>query len=410
MSDIVLSKGIRGNLLALQSTADLRDRTQTRLATGKKVNTALDNPTNYFNAASLNSRAGDISNLLDAIGNAVKTMEAASTGITAITKVLETAQATARQAIQSASTTARVNGTLGTVAGAPTALTESTSLTSLGYAASDTITVTTGTNRTTTLTVAAGSTVGDLIKAINSNTANTGAAVTTGITGTPAVGSVAGADARASLSADGRILIEAIGTQPLTISSSVATPLSNLGFSSTNSTAAAGTVNNTRQTLAAQFSELRRQIDQLSKDAGFNGVNLLNGDTLQVLFNERQTSSITISGARFQVGNDLKVSDQQNNFQTDKDINDALSQLQTALGTSRAQASTFGSNLSVVQIRQNFTSSLINTLKTGADNLTLADMNEESANMLSLQTRQQLSSQALSLANQADQGVLRLFG
>ena len=83
--------------------------------------------------------------------------------------------------------------------------------------------------------------------------------------------------------------------------------------------------------------------------------------------------------------------------------------LDAAIGTLRSQASTFGSNLSVVETREEFTKNLINTLETGAANLTLADTNEEGANLLALQTRQQLSSVALSLAAQADQNVLRLF-
>ncbi|MBY0364390.1 MAG: hypothetical protein K2X45_20990 [Phreatobacter sp.] len=93
MSDIVLSKGIRGNLLSLMSTADLRDRTQFRLSTGKKVNSALDNPGNFFSAAMLNSRATDITNLLDGIGTAIKTLEAADNGIRSIVRVVENAQA-----------------------------------------------------------------------------------------------------------------------------------------------------------------------------------------------------------------------------------------------------------------------------------------------------------------------------
>jgi len=96
-------------------------------------------------------------------------------------------------------------------------------------------------------------------------------------------------------------------------------------------------------------------------------------------------------------------------FQSNASINAALAELDTAIGTLRQQASTFGSSLSVVEVRQDFTKNLINTLETGAANLTLADTNEEGANLLALQTRQQLSSVALSLASQADQNVLRLF-
>ena len=100
MSDIVLTAAVRQNLLSLQGTADLLSTTQTRLATGKKVNSALDNPTNYFTAAGLDARAGDISNLLDSIGNGVQVLQAANTGITSLSKLVDTAKSIANQALQ----------------------------------------------------------------------------------------------------------------------------------------------------------------------------------------------------------------------------------------------------------------------------------------------------------------------
>src|ERR1700712_4435980 len=102
MSGIVLSASVRQNLLSLQSTADLLATTQNRLATGKKVNTALDNPTNYFTAASLDNRASDISNLLDSIGNGVQVLQAANTGITSLQKLVDSAKSVANQALQAA--------------------------------------------------------------------------------------------------------------------------------------------------------------------------------------------------------------------------------------------------------------------------------------------------------------------
>src|SRR6185369_400579 len=100
MSGIVLSASVRQNLLSLQSTADLLATTQNRLATGKKVNTALDNPTNFFTAQSLDARAGDINNLLDGIGNGVQVLQAANTGITSLSKLVDTAKSLANQALQ----------------------------------------------------------------------------------------------------------------------------------------------------------------------------------------------------------------------------------------------------------------------------------------------------------------------
>src|SRR5918912_938473 len=127
MSGIVLSASVRQNLLSLQSTADLLATTQNRLATGKKVNTALDNPTNFFTAQSLDARAGDINNLLDGIGNGVQVLQAANTGITSLQKLVDTAKSIANQALQSAvgySTKSNVSATIpgATVAGDANAL------------------------------------------------------------------------------------------------------------------------------------------------------------------------------------------------------------------------------------------------------------------------------------------------
>src|SRR6266496_4319884 len=135
MSGIVLSASVRQNLLSLQSTADLLATTQNRLATGKKVNTALDNPTNYFTAASLDNRASDISNLLDGIGNGVQVLQAANTGITSLQKLVDSAKSVANQVLQAAvgysakssvSTTAISGATASDLRGTPSAYTNNT--------------------------------------------------------------------------------------------------------------------------------------------------------------------------------------------------------------------------------------------------------------------------------------------
>ena len=118
MSSIVLSSSVRQNLLSLQSTADLLATTQNRLATGKKVNSALDNPTNFFTAQSLDSRAGDINNLLDGIGNGVQVLQAANTGITSLQKLVDTAKSIANQALQSAVGYSTKSNVSATIAGA----------------------------------------------------------------------------------------------------------------------------------------------------------------------------------------------------------------------------------------------------------------------------------------------------
>src|SRR5215813_4160312 len=101
MSGIVLSASVRQNLLSLQSTASLLATTQNDLATGNKVNSALDNPTNFFTAQGLNNRASDISNLLDSIGNGVQVLQAANTGITSLQSLVASAQSIANQVLQS---------------------------------------------------------------------------------------------------------------------------------------------------------------------------------------------------------------------------------------------------------------------------------------------------------------------
>ena len=124
--------------------------------------------------------------------------------------------------------------------------------------------------------------------------------------------------------------------------------------------------------------------------------------------NESGTSTVTITAVDF-TATGLALNNAANNWGATADITAASTDLTAALTTLRSQAQAFGSNLSTVQIRQDFTKAMINTLQTGADNLTLADSNEEGANLLALQTRQQLSTTALSLASQASQAVLRLF-
>ncbi len=172
-----------------------------------------------------------------------------------------------------------------------------------------------------------------------------------------------------------------------------------------------------RQSLLTQFNGLRTQIDKVAGDAGYNGINLLNGDKLNLKFNETGTSSIDIStkdanGNAFAINStNLGIDAQTSGDFASNTTLDALSTtLSTALTTLQTQSSALGSSLSVVQTRQDFTKSMINTLQTGADNLVLADTNQEGANLLALQTRQSLSTTALSLSAQADRNVLRLFG
>jgi flagellin-like hook-associated protein FlgL len=272
MSGIVLSAGVRSNLLQLQQTSNLITSTQTRLATGKRVNSALDNPNNYFTAQGLDNRANDLSNLLDSQATAINTINAANNGISAITKLVQSAQSLVSQAKQTTDTAVQA-------------------------------------------------------------------------------------------------------------------------------------------TLSSQYTALLTQIGQLAGDSGFNGINLLGGNDLTVTLNETGSSTTTVSGVDYTdaTGTALSIANAANNWADSAAIDAASTDLTAALTTLRSESQTLGSSLSVVQIRQDFTKATINTLQSGSDALTLADSNEEGANLLALQTRQQLSTTALSLAAQADQNVLKLF-
>jgi flagellin len=170
------------------------------------------------------------------------------------------------------------------------------------------------------------------------------------------------------------------------------------------------TTDATRASLQTDFNNVLDQIDALAKDTSYNGINLLYGDDLKVIFNEKGTSSLTITGVTFTSAGLGLAPISGSGFQSNSTVDTTLDSLNAALTTLRTQATKFGATLTTVQVRQDFTKNLVSTLQVGSDNLVLADSNEEGANMLALQTRQQLSTTALSLANQASQAVLRLFG
>jgi flagellin len=240
---------------------------------------------------------------------------------------------------------------------------------------------------TTAVTVAAGDTVQKVVDALN----------------------VEGTGLRAEVGTDNKLKISALNGESLSINAASTDATSAfVGQTEGAVVRTAGTTNTTRKDLAKQFDELRTQIDQLAKDSGFNGLNLLNGDSIKLQYNESNTSSQTIKGVTFD-STGLGIAASTDTLQSDSSINAGLANLEKAVTSLRSQASTFGSNLAVAQNRQDFTKGLIDTLETGADALVLADANEEGAKLLSLNTRSQLGNTALSLASQAEQGVLRLF-
>ncbi|MDP1627098.1 flagellin [Parvibaculum sp.] len=371
MGDITINSAVRTNLETLQSTAKMMAQTQNRLASGLKVSSALDNPQSFFTAAGLNARANDLSALQDSMSLGVQTLKAADEGIKSIQKLVDQAKSVANQALQAKATT-----TMLTTLTKPSA---STDYSASGASATFTVAVGTGSAQTVTLNQNYAS-MGALVSDINSSL--------TGVT--------------AEVSGDG-IVFKAASGEDITIAGTDAATLFGATLTSDNGK----TQTEARETYVTDFNGLRDQIDQLANDASFNGINLLKGDTLKVNFNEGSTSSLDIVGVKMTVSDDLEIDAA--DFSTNAKIEAAVSGLNSATATLRAQASTFGANLSVVQNRQDFTSKMISVLETGAGNLTLADTNEEAANLLALQTRQSLAQTSMSLATQAEQSVLSLL-
>jgi flagellin len=543
MSGIVLSASVRQNLLSLQSTASLLATTQNALATGNKVNSALDNPTSFFTAQGLNNRAGDINNLLDQIGNGVQVLQAANTGITSLQSLVSNAQSIANQVLQaptgystksSVSSTAVTGATAqnllgpgsnalatGTAvnnnAGTPVAITAATKLVvattsdTLATAIGDgsTLTVdgknitfstastatTTDANGNVTIGIGAGSTasVQTVLSAIDgitgasvASTVGTGASAGKLILSTGTTQALTISGTAATLTDLGLTTVAATPTaltpsalsgQTLTIAATIpgTTTATNLTFgtgagqistlndlntklaandlqasidttgvltiTTTNNassktvgkftgtstgTAAAGVIfaanatgaapvadpnsQATRNSLVAQYNQVIQNITTTAQDSSFNGINLLNGDTLSLTFDETGASKLSISGVTFgATGLGLSSLSAGTDFLDNNSANTVLTTLTQASTTLRTEASALGSNLSVVQIRQDFNKNLINVLQTGASNLTLADTNQEAANSQALSTRQSIAVSALALANTSQQSVLQLL-
>jgi flagellin-like hook-associated protein FlgL len=270
LNDISLTAGMRANLLNLQGTVELLNRTQERLSTGKKVNTPMDNPLNYFVAKSLTDRASDISVAKDSMSEGIQTLKAADNGIKAVNALIAAAKGIATSALSA-----------------------------------------------------------------------TGSDLTT---------------------------------------------------------------------LQTQYNAIRGQIDNAANDSFYKGVNLLNEDTLTVDLGDGSTLSVTGFDSTV-AGTGLSISEAGGSGidWAGGDISNSIDELDAAVATLRTQSQTLSSNVSIVTIRQDFANNMISTLTQGADNLTLADMNEEGANMLMLQTRQALGISALALSAQAAQSVLKLF-
>jgi flagellin len=411
MSQVALTAAMRANLLSLQGTAALLDQTQLRIATGNKVNSALDNPSSYFAAQALTNRSTDLTTYLDGMGQALSVLKAADNGISELTNLVTQAQAIATAALGA------VSNTGGQETSGDIDVARQANLTSAGgfnAAGTDRFTLLSNGVAKGTVTIGIGMTLAQLVAQINSFS-GVSAQIVAASAGA-AAGSV-------------RIQLNATSGETLTLTNATGTPVATLGTAMSAggvvgtslaggvvgawaltgvAVAANGTASDyvTRQT---QFNAVRTQIDNLMEDAGYGGINLLNGSNMTTILNELKgaaQNTLTTTGVTYTSSNlGIAAAD----FTTAGTINTALANIETALANIRLQASTFGQNLAIIQTRQDFTKNVINLLNEGSSKLILADKNEEAANMLSLQTSQQLGIQALSLASQASQSILRLF-
>jgi flagellin len=420
MSNITLSAAVRQNLLSLQNTAALLSTTQEHLATGKKVNSALDNPTNFFTAAGLDARASDISNLLDSIGNGVQVLQAADTGITSLQKLIDTAKSIANQSLQqpsgfSTKSSIQFTGT-GVAAGpapAPGASAADLTTSKLNGGA---FTFTNSTGAVVTITIGvppaafnptAKTATAQSLDQLNQALAASGVNLSTVITGPDSLTFTSTNDGAGQV-----ITGTAAPAAPATLDAiNVSANAAGGGAGAAVVPAVPDPVSQTaRATLVSQYNQILQQIQTTAQDSSFNGINLLDGNSLKLVFDETGKSTLTIAGVTFDpaglgLSNLTVGTDFTDNVLTGK----VLTALNTASVQLRSQASAFGANLSIVQIRQDFSKNLINVLQTGSSNLTLADSNEEAANSQALSTRQSIATSALALANQSQQGVLQLL-
>ncbi|WP_428524193.1 flagellin [Roseibium sp.] len=509
MSGITLSAAVRQNLLTLQNTSILTADVQNKLATGLKVNSALDNPGNFFTASSLNSRASDLSSLLDDMGQSVNTIKAANDGITSITKLVESAKAKANQALQTQSqyerkqfaaqynelltqiedtakdssykgknllaglgndlrtifnedATSRLdisavdftetslsNGLnlsdLAEGEGGATAFNLSGGQTTITLTGADgslnsssTLSESTAISTTTTLQfinnieatapaviagsqVTAGATVQDLVNELNSTEGvraefdETNGQLTIYSNEDLIINDTAAASTSVAITIGSSAEVDASAL------TSGATLIGSGSFKAGDTIALTDGNNYELGSLEIEASTTVNDLVNFIND--FNGVSSSYNNTTGRLSITSETD-LTVQSSRAGANNTDFASEafaattngqkslsalSDSGFATDNDINRVLTRINNALNNLRTQASEFGTNLSIVENRQDFTRSIVNTLQEGAGKLTLADTNEEGANLLALQTRQQLASTSLSFASQADQTVLSLF-
>ncbi|MBX9846321.1 MAG: hypothetical protein K2Z80_31400 [Xanthobacteraceae bacterium] len=492
MSGVTLSPGIRSTLLSLQATAARTSAIQTRLATGQRITSALDNPTSFFTAQSLAARASELNVLLDNVAQAQQTVKTVTQGISALSKLVQSARSLAQQARQAEHPMTtydaiEVTGTAdisGETAGAVTGNVD----TSGGFTADvDGLQIQVGATVYTVNSAISPTPEGinAIISRIN-NTAglnsritasldatgkfleltadstdvsfqvlNTAAATALGIAGQSgtstnllqAMPGLAGTSLTVQSGGGAKTINFGTGAGQVSTLDELQSALASTGvnawttganlslgvpatagvqnslitsgsalavFGMAPSSVEYGTVNTptpdpSRAGYQAQYNILLQQIDTLALDSFYNGINLLSGGSLTATFNGNGSSTLSIAGASLDATGLGLAAPAGEDFQSDPAIDDIVGDLDAALASLRAQAARFGASLAILQTRQDFTRAMAETLKAGADDLVLADANEEGANLLALQTRQALSATALSLSSIGARGVLRLF-
>ncbi|SHM15958.1 flagellin N-terminal helical domain-containing protein [Roseibium suaedae] len=386
MGGITISSAVRSSLTSLQSTSKLMSSVQEKLSTGKKVNSALDNPNSFFTAKGLENRASDLSTLLDDMGQSVQTLKAADKGIEAISDLVDAAKAKASQAQQSSSQSERNKY----------AKEYNELLTQIEDIAKDSgykgknLLGGNGNDLSVTFNEDGSSSLAISAVDFTDTTSSTGlnlSDLTLASEGTSTIALNSTATGSAALTAGDLLTDDAEFTAGDTLT-----------FTDSNGTEV-GSLKITDETTVQDLQDALDDIEGVSTD--------LTGGSLTTTSDFKLT--ISSSSTAFNSNADLTTSSTDSSFAKDSDIEKTLKSLKKAQDTLRSQASTFGTNLSIVQNRQDFTNAMINTLEEGAGKLTLADTNEEGANLLALQTQQSLASTSLSLAAQADQNVLRLF-
>ncbi|KAF0096162.1 MAG: flagellin domain-containing protein [Puniceicoccaceae bacterium 5H] len=357
MNSIAISAGMRANLVSLQQTSKLLGTTQERLATGRKVNSAVDNPTNFFAASNLNDRASQLESRLDGMGQAVSTLEAADKGITAMRGIVSAMKGVVDETLSSSDSNDRASlgQQFNELISQLQSFVNDSSYKGVNLLKSGQADRTSG--GTETLTVQFNENFGESqlsISGINVQGSTSGVSVDSN-----------GEIANASDITGAR----SVGTSTVSQEYAISLNIAGSSIASGGTGAANAAVVGIRSADITGSAAASQNADGTSHALSF-----VDGDNYQTNLQ--------------QMVKDLESFDQ-------------------ALVNTAKQLS---QNVNIVSLRQDFTTDMINTLEEGADKLTLADLNEEGANLLALQTSQQLGIQSLSLASQSQQSVLSLVG